>query len=267
MRGLRAGQARRAARAGLGEHAFFHDQLRAGGVPGAAVPLVDAASVSAPQAARDFGRLGCFQAGDRLELRAQRPVSQVLQQRGGRGRVQAGARQDTAQVLDHIRAGPRALVLLRERDRLLRRARQLELRQGRGFRAGCVRGRAAGCAVPYRWRDRREAHAKRARELGRPARVDLRDIQRAVLRDARLEVRRLRELREFALRGLAAVVLLELRGAAAQVGGDGLPAGGEQAHHLAGDALDLEAVAVIAGGPFQAEPAGEGLLPMCSLYP
>ena len=67
-RGLRAGQARRAARACLREHAFFHGQLRAGGVPGAAVPLVDAAPVGAQQAARDFGWLGCFQADHRFEL-------------------------------------------------------------------------------------------------------------------------------------------------------------------------------------------------------
>ena len=127
VRGLRAGQARRAVRAGLREHAFVHGQLRAGGVPGAAVPLVDAAPVRAQQAARHLGRLGCLQAGDRLELRAQRPVGQVLQQRGGRGRVHPGAGQDPAQVLDHIRAGPRALVLLRERDRFLRGAGQLEL--------------------------------------------------------------------------------------------------------------------------------------------
>jgi len=50
--------------------------------------------------------------------------------------------------------------------------------------------------------------------------VRLRDIQRAVLRVARLEVRRLRELREFALGRRTAVPLLELRGADAQVGGD-----------------------------------------------
>jgi hypothetical protein len=68
VRGLRAGQARRAARAGLREHALFHDQLRARGVPHAAVPLVDAAPVRAQQAARDFRQLGCFQAGDWLEL-------------------------------------------------------------------------------------------------------------------------------------------------------------------------------------------------------
>ena len=97
----------------------------------------------------------------------------------------------------------------------------------------------------------------RASLSAQPA-CDLRDIQRAVLGLARLEVGRLRELREFALGRRAAVALLELRGAGAQVGGDGLAAGGEHAHHLAGDALDLEAVAVIAGDPFQAEPAGEG---------
>jgi hypothetical protein len=88
--------------------------------------------------------------------------------------------------------------------------------------------------------------------------VRLRDIERAMLRIARLEVSGLREVREFALGRLAAVVLLELRGAGAQVGGDGLAAGGEQAHHLPGDAGDLEAVAVVAGGPLQAEPLREG---------
>ena len=260
VRGLRAGQARRVVRAGLREHALFHDQLRAGGVPDAAVPLVDAAPVGAQQAARDFGRLGCFQAGDRLELRAQRAVGEVFQEGSGRGRVQAGAGQDPAQVLDDIRAGPGALFLLGQRDRLLRRARQLEFREALGFCAGRVRGRAAGCGVPHRRRDRGQAHAEGPRELVRPARVRLREIQRAVLRVARLEVGRLRELREFALRRRAAVALLEPRGAGAQVGGDRLPAGGEQAHHLPGDALDLESVAVISGGPFQAEPGGERFL-------
>ena len=170
-RGLRAGHARRAARAGLRDHAFFHGQLRARGIPGAAVPLVDAAPIRAQQAGRHLRRLGCLQAGHRLELRGQRPVGQVLQQRGGRGRIPAGARQDAAQVLDQVRAGPRALVLLRQRDRLLRRARQLELRQNRGFRAGRVRGRAAGCAMPHRRRNRRQRDAERPRELVRPARV------------------------------------------------------------------------------------------------
>ena len=168
-RGLRAGQARRAARACLREHAFFHGQLRAGGVPGAAVALVDAAPVGAQQAARDFGWLGCFQADHWLELRAQRAVGQVLQQRGGRGGVHSGAGQDPAQVLDHIRAGPGALFLLRERDRLLRRAGQLELGEDRAVCAVRVRGGAAGCAVPDRRRDRRQAHAERARELVRPS--------------------------------------------------------------------------------------------------
>ena len=114
-------------------HAFFHDQLRARGVPGAAVPLVDAAPVGAQQAARNLHQLGCLQAGDRLELRSQRPVGQVLQQRGGRGRIPAGAGQDAAQVLDHIRAGPGALLLLGQRDRLLRRAGQLEFGRNRSW--------------------------------------------------------------------------------------------------------------------------------------
>jgi hypothetical protein len=53
-------------------------------------------------------------------------------------------------------------------------------------------------------------------------------------------------------------LLLEPRGAGTQVGGDGLAAGGEQAHHLPGDSLDLEPVAVVACGPFQAEPLRQG---------
>ncbi len=232
VRGLRAGQARRVGSAGLREHAFFHDQLRAGGVPDAAVPLIDAAAVGAQQAARDFGRLGCFQASDRFELRAQRAVGEVFEKRRGCGRIHSGPRQDPAQVLDDVRPGPGALLLLRQREPLLGRARQLEFREDLGLRAGRVRGRTAGCGVPHRWRDRGQAHAEGPRELLRPARVRLRDIQRAVLRVARLEVGDLRELREFPLGGFAAVLLLELRGAGAQVFGDRLAAGGEQAHHL-----------------------------------
>ena len=173
-------------RAGLREHAFFHGQLRAGGVPGAAVPLVDAAAVGAQQAARDLGRLGGFQADDRLELRAQRAVGQVLEQRGGRGRVQAGAGQDPAQVLDHVRAGPGALFLLRQRDRLLRRAGQLELGEDRAVwvRASCAAARPVASCHTDGATDA-SAHAEGARELVRPARVQLRDIQRAVLGVAR----------------------------------------------------------------------------------
>ena len=96
VRGLRVGQARCGGRAGLGEHALFHDQLRAGGVPDAAVPLVDAAAIGAEQAARHFGQFGGLQAEDRLELAAQRAVGQVFEQRGGCGGVSAGAGQDAA---------------------------------------------------------------------------------------------------------------------------------------------------------------------------
>ena len=167
--------------------------------------------------------------------------------------------QDAAQVLDHVRAGPRAFLLLGQRDRLLRRARQLELMQNRGFRAGRVRGRAAGCAMPHRRRDRSQAHAEGPRELVRPARVRLREIQRAMLGAARGEIRRLRELRELALRRRAAVPLLEPRRAAAQIRRDRRAPGGEHAHHLPADALDLEPVAVVPRDPLQAEPAGEGL--------
>jgi hypothetical protein len=257
VRGLRAGHARRAVGAGLRDHALFHGQLRARGVPGAAVPLVDAAAVGAQQAGRCLHRFGCLQAGDRLELRGQRPVRQVLQQRGGRGRVRPRPGQDPAQVLDHIRAGPRALILLRQRDRLLRRARQLQPGEHRAVRAAHARARVAAPAVPDRWRERCQAHAEGARELVRPARVRLREIQRAVLRIARLEVRRLRQVRELALRWRAAVPLLEPRRAAAQVRGDRRAARGEHPHHLPADARDLEAVPVVAGGPFQAEPLGE----------
>ena len=113
-------------------------------------------------------------------------------------------------------------------------------------------------AVPDRRRDRRQVDAEGACELVRPARVQLREIQRALILCARCEVRRLCELREFALRRLAVILPLEPRGAGAQIRGDRLAAGGEQAHHLAGDALDLEPVAVVARGPLQAEPLGEG---------
>ena len=65
--------------------------------------------------------------------------------------------------------------------------------------------------MPDRWRDRRQRDAERARELVRPARLRLREIQRAVLGVARGEVRRLRELRELALGRRAAVPLLEPR--------------------------------------------------------
>ena len=67
-RGFGAGQARRGIGAGLREEAFFHGQLRAGGVPDAAVALVDAAPVGAQQAARNLDRFGCFQADHRLNV-------------------------------------------------------------------------------------------------------------------------------------------------------------------------------------------------------
>jgi hypothetical protein len=79
VRGVRTGQARRAVSAGAGEHAFFHGQLRAGGVADAAVPLVDAAPVSAQQAGRRLDCFGCFQASDWVELAAQGAVGEVLE--------------------------------------------------------------------------------------------------------------------------------------------------------------------------------------------
>ena len=258
MRGLRAVHARRAARAGLRDHALFHGQLRAGGVPHAAVPLVDAAPVGAQQAGRNLHRLGRRQADDGLELRPQRPVGESLEQGGGCGRVHAGPGQDPAQVLDHIGAGPDALFLLGQRDCLLRRARHLCV----GQRAGRVRAWhvhvCVSPAVPYRWRDRRQAHAERVRELVCPPCVGLRDVECAVLGFACLEVGRLREMCQLTLRRRAAVLRLEPRRAGAQVRGDGLAASGEHAHHVTADALNLEPVAVIARDPFQAEPGGEG---------
>jgi len=170
--------------------------------------------------------------------------------------VHAGAGQDPAQELDQVGARPGALVLLGQRDGLLRRLAELELAGDRAARAR-VRARAAS-AVPYRWRDRRQAHAERARELVRPALVQPGEIQRAVFGVARGEVRRLREMRELALGRLASVLLLEPRGAHAQVLGDRRAARGEHAHHLPGDTPDLEPVPVITRGPLQAEPLGEG---------
>jgi hypothetical protein len=185
------------------------------------VPLVNTAPVRAQQAARHLGRLRRFQARHRLELRPQRPFSQVFEQGGGRRRVYPGPGQDSAQVLDQVSTGPGALFLLGQRNRFLRRLAQLELAdRGRAGTARIARVRASGAAVPYRRRDRRQRDAERARELVRPARVQLREIQRALLRRARLEVRRLREARELALGRLASVALLELCGAAAHVCGD-----------------------------------------------
>ncbi len=124
-------------------------------------------------------------------------------------------------------------------------------------RVGAVR-----VGVPDRRGHRRERDAERAREPVRPARVRLRQVQRAFLAPAGGEVRRLRQLRELPLRRRAAVPLLEPRGALAHVGGDRLAARGEQVHHLLRDALDLEPVPVLPGGPLQAEPAGQSLLQM-----
>jgi hypothetical protein len=217
------------------------------------VPPVDAAAVGAAQAGRHLGGLGRLQAQDRLELRAQRAVGEIFQQRGGRGRVPAGPRQHPAQVLDHIRAGPGGLFLLGQRDCLLCRAGQLKLVR---YRVICA---ARGLVVPYRRRDRRERDTEGTGELVRPACVQLLRVEGAGLGGAGLEAGCLRELGQFALGWLAAVPLLELRGAGAQAGGDGLAAGGEQPHHLPRDALDLKAMAIIMGGPVQAEPGGQCL--------
>ena len=67
-------------------------------------------------------------------------------------------------------------------------------------------------------------------------------------------------MREFALGWRAAIPLLESSRAGAQIGGDRFASGREQAHRLAADALDFEPVPVVASGPFQAKPSGEGFL-------
>jgi hypothetical protein len=72
VRGLLARQSWRGGRAGLREHALLHSELRASGVAGAAVPLVDAAAVGAPHARRDISELRRLQADDRLELAERR---------------------------------------------------------------------------------------------------------------------------------------------------------------------------------------------------
>jgi hypothetical protein len=76
----------------------------------------------------------------------------------------------------------------------------------------------------------------------------------------------LRKVREFALGRRATMPLLKPRRPHAQVRSDGLAARGEHPHHLTRDAGDLEAVAVIAGGPLQPEPGGEGNGPALRLY-
>ena len=257
LRGVGASHARRALLRRLRDHSVFHGQLRAGGVAHAAVPPVDAAPVSAQQAARHLGRLGSFQAQDRLELRRQRAVSQLFKQRPRLSRVPAVPRQYPAQVLEHVCPGPGALLLLRQRHCSLSGAPLLQLGRDRFPRVGVARLRAnaARVCVPYRRRDRRERDAERAREPVRPIRVQLREVERAFLALARGEVRRLRQLRELPLRRGAPVPPLELRRSFAQRGGDRFPARGEQAHHLPADALDLVAVSVVAHHPLQAEPA------------
>ena len=260
-RGGRAGHPRRGPRLRLRDHGLLHAQLRARGVPGAAVAPVDAAAVRADQVARQVDRVGGLQAQHLLELRAQDPVRRLLQQPRRGFRVPAGAGQHAAQVLDQVRPGPGGLLLLRQRQRPLRRAGQLGVLRDRVLaRARRMRGACAG--VPDGRRHRRERHAERPREPVRPARVRLRQVQRAFLALAGGEVRRLRQLREFPLRRRAAVPLLEPRRALAHVGGDRLAARGEQVHHLLRDALDLEPVPVLPGRPLQAEPAGQGLLQM-----
>ena len=221
---------------------------------------VDAAPVRAHQVVRKLRHLGRFQADHRIELRAQRPVRQLLQQSGGTSGVTASPRQDPAEVLNQVRARPGALLLLGQGERLLSGAAQRQCFLARSGRLRLVVRRVAGGCVPDRGSDRGERDAERPRELVGPARVQLLGVERAFLAPARGEVRRLRELRQLPLRRGATVTLLEPRGAAAQVRGDRLAARGEHAHHLPADAFDLEAVAVIAGRPLKPEPPGEGFL-------
>ena len=229
------------------------------GVPRAAVPLVDAAPVGAQQAARDLGGLGGFQAGDRLELRAQRAVGEVFEQRGGRGRVPAGAGQDPAQVLDQVGAGPGALVLLGQRDGLLRRAAELELAGDRAARARvCAwrcRRRATPTARPTPGSRRACARACPPSPCAAPARSSAPCLALRVLKFdacARCASSRWDGLRPYCSSNRAARTRRSC--------GDRRAARGEHAHHLPGDAPDLEPVPVITRGPLQAEPARQRLL-------
>jgi hypothetical protein len=52
-----------------------------------------------------------------------------------------------------------------------------------------LRGCLSAAALPQRRRDGRKRDAEDARKLVRPSRVQLCDIQRAILGDARVEVR------------------------------------------------------------------------------
>ena len=145
-RGGLAGHPRRGRGLRLRDHALLHRQLRARGVADAAVTPVHAAAVRADQVARQVDRVGGLQAQDRVELRAQDPVRGLLQQPGRGFRVPAGAGQDPAQVLDQVRPGPRGLLLLRQRQRPLRRAGQREVLRDRVVPRRRVRASASGSA-------------------------------------------------------------------------------------------------------------------------
>jgi hypothetical protein len=80
---------------------------------------------------------------------------------------------------------------VRQRHRVLCGAAQVELAQRL---PGSIRMAASG--VPHRRRDRRQRDAERARKSVTPSVVQLREVQRAVFRLARGEVRRLGELRQ-----------------------------------------------------------------------
>ena len=141
-----------------------------------------------------------------------KPPGEILEQRGGRGRVPVGRGRTRPRYLitsARVQAlfpaalapppsAPRAPAPPRSGTRRPRRARARP------------RGRLQHATPTARPRPGSRRACARACP---PAGVRLRDIQRAVLRVARLEIGRLREVREFALRRRAAVLLLELRGA------------------------------------------------------
>jgi hypothetical protein len=188
------------------DEAFLDHQLGVRGVAGAAVALVDAAAVRAQERRGRLDRLGCLQAGHRLELARQRLVRELLQQPHGGGGVEAGAGQDVAEVPDQVGPGERGLLPLDSCQRLLRRPRGFQPRQPSSWRARRGAGLAPACFAPHRRRDRRQRDAEGAAQPVRPPGVQRGEVKRRrVLARPRGVVRRLRELRQLALGRLASV--------------------------------------------------------------
>ena len=183
VRGLRAGQARRAARAGLRDSCALPGSAARGWrtarrrAAGRRCARRRAASCAGSATGSGASRQITGSNSDR-SARSARSSSRAAAAAGSRPKRGS----DPAQVLDHIGAGPGALFLLGQRDCLLRRARHLCAGSGPGVSGPrvCV----PACPPPCHTDGATDAsaHAESPRELVRPPCVDLRDIQRAVLR-------------------------------------------------------------------------------------